>query len=87
MSRLPLHCQYLLINTLFFTAPASAQYLKIDPPPDSNKREPAADISCWLHTAANMLAGADYGTGTTVQDRADEIFGELNSSAYLASHG
>lgn len=63
------------------------QYLKIDPPPDSNKPGTATDISCWLHAAANMLAGAGYGTGVDVQTRADEIFNELNASPELATFG
>ncbi len=47
------------------------------PPPDANKPCFGCDGSCWLATAANMLAGAGYGTGATVQARADDIYGDL----------
>jgi hypothetical protein len=70
---------------LLFT---SCKYMKMDPPPDVEKGppvptvpcEPGDDIndnSCWLATASNMLAGAGYGTGNTVQARAEEIYGEM----------
>jgi len=54
---------------------ASAQYMKMDPPPDVDKT--SSNNSCWLATAANMLAGAGYGAGANVQDRADDIYAEL----------
>jgi len=46
-------------------------------PPDANKPCFGCDASCWLATAANMLAGAGYGNGTTVQNRANEIYNQL----------
>ena len=52
-------------------------YLKHDPPPDANKAAPASDLTCWLATTANMLAGAGYGSTTTEQLRAEEIYEEL----------
>ena len=52
-------------------------YMKMNPPPDADKAFLTGNNSCWLATAANMLAGAGYGTGNTVQERADEIYGEL----------
>lgn len=66
----------------------SCKYMKMDPPPDVDKGPPAPtvpcspggtiqDNSCWLATASNMLAGAGYGTGTSVQDRAEEIYDEM----------
>ena len=56
-------------------------YMKTNPPPDSDKPMPvpAGDDSCWMHTAANMLAGAGYGDGTTLQARADDIFSDLST--------
>jgi hypothetical protein len=62
--------------------------MKIDPPPDVDKGPPAptvpcnegeaiVDNSCWLATASNMLAAAGYGTGTNVQQRAEEIYDEM----------
>ncbi len=61
------------------TAVPVAPFMKMDPPPDSDKPFPVAsdDYSCWMRTAANMLAGAGYGTGTTVQARADDIFADM----------
>lgn len=35
---------------------------------------PAVDNSCWLAAASNMLAGAGYGNGTTLQARAEDIY-------------
>ena len=58
----------------------AADYLKLIPPPDANKPYTASDASCWLATAANVLAGAGYGTGATVQVRADEIYNELKAN-------
>lgn len=63
-------------------------YQKMSPPPDLDKGapaptvpcnpgEPIVDNSCWLATAANMLAGAGYGTGSTVNQRSEEIYAEL----------
>jgi len=54
-------------------------YLKHDPPPDANKPWFAYDDTCWLATAANVLAGAGYGTGSTEQERAEEIYDELKA--------
>ncbi len=56
-------------------------YMKIDPPPDADKPNPndPADQSCWQATAANMLAGAGYGNGATVQARADDIYGQMKA--------
>jgi hypothetical protein len=61
-------------------APAQGPYLKIDPPPDANKQCFGCDASCWLAAAANMLAGAGYGSdGLSVQDRADEVYQQLKT--------
>jgi len=35
------------------------------------------DNSCWLAAAANMLAGAGYGNGATLQARAEDIYLDL----------
>lgn len=63
-------------------------YMKMNPPADSNKPlpVPASDNSCYLHTAANLLAAAGYGTGTTVQLRADDIWADF-SNAYGPNGG
>jgi hypothetical protein len=64
-------------------------YMKMNPPPDSDKPlpVPAGDFSCWMHTASNMLAGAGYGTGTTVQARADAIFAQMKTHYGVANGG
>ena len=76
----------LAIGLLHATSPA---YLKMDPPPDVNKAAPItfADNSCWQATAANMLAAAGYGTGTTVQTRAQGIYNQMTAHFGTASTG
>ena len=58
---------------------AGRDWLKMDPPPDVDKATHGhvGSPTCWLATAANMLAGAGYGNGTTVQQRADSIYTQL----------
>ncbi len=56
---------------------ASCIWMKMDPAPDADKVSLTNNNSCYLATASNMLAGAGYGTGNTVQARADEIYGEM----------
>jgi len=67
----------------------AAPYMKMNPPPDSDKPlpVPAGDNSCWMHTAANLLAGAGYGTGATVQARADDVFADLSAQYGTAGGG
>jgi hypothetical protein len=63
---------------LCLPAAAHADWLKMDPPPDVDKDQP--NLTCWLATAANMLAGADYGHSggsPDLQARADYIYGQL----------
>ena len=60
----------------------SCFYMKMDPPDDVDKGPPAplppaVDNSCWMATAANMLAGAGYGDGITLQTRALDIYNDL----------
>ncbi len=55
----------------------SCTYMKMSPPPDTDKAFLNNNNSCYLATAANMLAGAGYGNGTTVQERAEDIYGTL----------
>ena len=62
----------------FISGPVSAEWIKSppDPLPDVDK-EPPGDMSCWLATASNMLAGAGYGDGTNIQERAVDLYNEL----------
>lgn len=61
-------------------------YIKMSPPPDADKPTPipSSDGSCYMATAANMLAGAGYGNGTSVQARAEDIFGNMKSNLSMA---
>jgi hypothetical protein len=56
---------------------ASCTYMKMNPPPDADKTFTAGNNSCYLATASNMLAGAGYGNGTTVQARATGIYNQM----------
>jgi hypothetical protein len=69
--------------------PVVAEYMKMDPPPDVDKAAHghAGTNSCWLATAANMLAGAGYGVGVTVQQRADNIYNQLAAHYGVANGG
>jgi len=68
----------------------SCVYMKMDPPADVDKSPfpPAPnDNSCWQATASNMLAGAGFGSGNTLQARAEEIYGEMTANFGLPPHG
>jgi len=58
---------------------ATADYLKMNPPPDIDKVDYAFGNaqSCWVAAGSNLLAGAGYGDGNNVQERADDIYKEL----------
>ncbi|MFH1616308.1 MAG: hypothetical protein ABIG61_14630 [Planctomycetota bacterium] len=89
MKKFPLFSLILLtVTSLFFYTgvPASADWFKMNPPPDVDKTD-HNDVNkngtdwnkptCWIAVASNMLAGAGYGDGNSVQERADEIYSEL----------
>ena len=69
------------------SGPVRAQWQKMDPAADVDKEfisgnpgvsagvpAHADDNSCWMATASNMLAGAGYGNGDTLQTRAEDIY-------------
>ncbi|MFA6135078.1 MAG: PEP-CTERM sorting domain-containing protein [Phycisphaerae bacterium] len=59
-----------------------------DPVPDVNKLGGAQDNSCWLATAANMLAGAGWGlSDKTAQQNGDAIYGQLTGHFGTACGG
>jgi hypothetical protein len=62
-------------------------YMKMLPPPDADKAVLANNNSCWLATASNMLAGAGYGNGATVQDRAADIYADMIAHYGTANGG
>lgn len=52
--------------------------MKMKRPPDINKVSYIhANNTCWLATASNMLAAANYENGATTQTRADTIYGQM----------
>ena len=62
--------------------------MKMNPPPDADKAAGGGtNNSCWLATASNMLAGAGYGDGTTVQQRADDIYADMTGNYGIAPSG
>src|SRR5687767_7785530 len=76
---------FLVTATLLLAT--SCTYMKMNPAPDADKPSLSGDNSCYLATAANMLAGAGYGNGTTVQARANDIYGELTTNFGIANTG
>jgi hypothetical protein len=87
--RVPLSFKGLLFLVALCPALAWSQWMKMDPPPDVDKAAhgDTGTNSCWLATAANMLAGAGYGTGKTVQQRADDIYNDLVANYGTANGG
>lgn len=77
----------LLVIAFFVASCAQPIYMKMNPPPDGDKAFLAGNNSCYLATAANMLAGAGYGTGNTVQDRADDVYADLTAHFGTANGG
>lgn len=76
-----------MISTLCFF---NCTYLKVNPPPDVDKNPfppAAADNSCWIASASNMLAGAGYGNGSTMQQRADDIYADMVANYTTALRG
>ncbi len=51
----------------------------LTPIPDVNKPGVANDNSCWMAAAANMLGGADYGTGVDASAKAQGIYNTLRT--------
>ena len=82
---------FLLIccSSLIFLAHKCPPYQKMKPPPDVDKPVPIADNdnSCWMATAANMLAGAGYGNGATVQQRAADVFADMAAEFGISDRG
>jgi hypothetical protein len=70
----------LAISVIFsFMLFCTCFYMKMNPPPDVDKSAHghSGTSTCWIATGSNMLAGAGYGTGSTVQDRADGIYNQI----------
>ena len=69
----------ILILVCLLSVCAVADWQKMADPPDVDKNAHShkGSPTCWLATAANLLAGAGYGNGPTVQIRADAIYNQL----------
>ncbi|NTU50129.1 MAG: hypothetical protein HGA87_04460 [Desulfobulbaceae bacterium] len=76
-----------LFATVLELVLSSCAYMKMSPPADADKTFLNNNNSCYLATASNMLAGAGYGNGTTVQARADNIYQQLIAQFGTASGG
>jgi hypothetical protein len=76
---------FLIAFTLIFLS--SCIYMKMEPPADTDKTSLNGNNSCWLATAANMLAGAGYGNGNTLQARATDTYGDLTNNFGTANGG
>lgn len=70
---------FVTVGILFCPRSVIGNWQKMDQPPDVDKSAHGHSglSTCWQATAANMLAGAGYGHGSTVQGRADDIYNEL----------
>jgi hypothetical protein len=77
----------LCLAIIFLVLCTSCVYMKMEPPPDVDKAFLNNNNSCYLATASNMLAGAGYGNGATVQARADDIYGNLTANFGTANSG
>jgi hypothetical protein len=66
-------CAAVLVTVVY------ADWQKTNSPPDVDKAEHlhGAKPTCWIAAASNMLAGAGYGDGNNIQERADDIYLEL----------
>ncbi len=78
------NCYYLVVIFTLSTVSLWADWQKV-PASDVDKEfisgnpglangVPGTDNSCWLATASNLLAGAGYGNGATIQERAEDIY-------------
>lgn len=68
---------WLALWSIFVFASVSCIYMKMNPPADANKTFLNNNNTCYAATASNILAGAGYGTATTLQARADSIYAQM----------
>lgn len=73
---------------------AQADWQQRPDPPDQNKPgippgppTYSPDNTCWLASAANMLAAAGYGDGANADARASDVYGELIAHYTRANGG
>lgn len=67
------------VIVLLASGPTLGDWQKTNLPPDVDKadHQHGTKPTCWMAAASNMLAGAGYGDGNNVQQRADDIYTEL----------
>ncbi|MBS3771660.1 MAG: hypothetical protein V5A59_09375 [Bacteroidales bacterium] len=65
----------------------SCIFMKMNPPADADKAFLPGNNTCYLATAANMLAAAGYGDGATLQARSEDIYGDLTGQFGTANSG
>jgi hypothetical protein len=90
--RRPLRTAILLLLVLSTFISAKCPWMKMNPAPDVDKGPPVpappdVDNSCWMATASNMLAGAGYGSGTTLQQRAADIYADMVANYTKVNRG
>ena len=78
-------CLFLVVLAMA-VAPASGDWQLFADPPDVDKQRiwdttwdwwNRDDRSCWMASAANLLASAGYGFGATIQERGEDIYRDL----------
>jgi len=74
-SMMNMHQLSTVIIVVVICSSVGCVYMKMSPPADADKTSP--DNSCYLATASNMLAGAGYGTGSSIQGRAEDIYQDM----------
>ena len=79
--------QRVVVVLLVILAGSSCTYMKMTSPADADKTFTANNNSCYLATASNMLAGAGYGNGASVQARADSIYNQMIGNFGTANGG
>jgi hypothetical protein len=76
-------CLIIVLSVLF----SGCVYMKMDPPADVDKSGASNDNSCYAAAASNMLAGAGYGNGATLQARAEDIYADMIAHFGIANGG
>ncbi|MBD3179475.1 MAG: hypothetical protein GF417_07605, partial [Candidatus Latescibacteria bacterium] len=77
-SRIAVAISSIILFSVLIPGQLFAEWVKVAPDSLTDvDKDPPGDMSCWLATASNMLAGAGYGDGITFQERAEDIYDEL----------
>ena len=79
-----------ILILIIISVSGCTRFLKMNPAADVDKNPfpPLnTDMSCWMATASNMLAGCGYGNGTTVLLRADDIYADMVANYTVLNRG